>query len=197
MPEANFNKSLNLPSKGGVYVRLKDKGDKVKFLIAGTPHYETIHWVGDKQFELCGKYNSDEPTKATCQYCEDYARAIEEKDKETEKAIRPVTNFYYPILDLVTNKPSIFQFSAKSIHYTIKNYADEGLDVFDTVWVVERTNEQGPNYYKVLNMGKPKLTPENKEQLVLAKELKIKTGKSSDSVTDEVPMPDEPAVEGS
>ena len=197
MPEANFNKSLNLPSKGGVYVRLKDKGDKVKFLIAGTPHYETIHWVGDKQFELCGKYNSDEPTKATCQYCEDYARAIEEKDKETEKAIRPVTNFYYPILDLVTNKPSIFQFSAKSIHYTIKNYADEGLDVFDTVWVVERTNEQGPNYYKVLNMGKPKLTPENKEQLVLAKELKIKTGKSSDSVTDEVPMPDEQEVEGS
>ena len=192
MPEANFSKNLNLPSKGGTYIRLKEKGDKVKFIIAGTPHYETIHWVGDKQFELCGKYNSDDPAKAECSYCEDYAKAVEEKDEKTEKQIRPVTNFYYPILDMTSNKPAIFQFSAKSIHYTIKNYADEGLDVFETLWVVERTNEQGPNYYKVLNMGTPKLSDEQKEQLALAKKLKPKTGKASQSVSDEeVPLPDE------
>lgn len=193
MPEAAFNKNLSLPSKGGTYVRLKDKGDKVKFIIAGTPHYETIHWVGDRQFELCGKYNTEDPAHAECQYCDQYAKAVEEKDEKTEKAIRPVTNFYYPILDLNTEKPAIFQFSAKSIHYTIKNYADEGLDVFDTIWVVERTNEQGPNYYKVLNMGNAKLTKELKEQLELAKKLKVKTGKPSSSVSEEeVPPPDEP-----
>ena len=192
MPEASFNKNINLPSKGGTYIRLKEKGDKVKFVIAGTPHYETIHWTADRQFELCGKYNSDNPEKAECIYCDQYAEAIEANDEKKQKAIRPVTNFYYPILDLATNKPSIFQFSAKSIHYTIKNYSDEGLDVFDTVWVVERTNEQGPNYYKVLNMGTPKLTAEQKEQLELAKKLKVKSGKPSSSVSDEeVPPPSE------
>lgn len=192
MPEAAFSKNIQLPSKGGQFVRLKDKGDKVKFVIAGTPHYETIHWVGDKQFELCGKYNSDNPAKAECQYCDQYQEAVEAGDEKTEKQIRPVTNFYYPILNLLIDKPAIFQFSAKSIHYTIKNYSDEGLDVFDTVWVVERTNEQGPNYYKVLNMGSPKLTAEQKEQLELAKKLKVKAGKPSSSVSDEdIPMPDD------
>jgi hypothetical protein len=182
MQNADFGKNLNLPSKGGLYIRLKEKGDKVKFLISGTPTYETIHWVGDKEKVLCAKYNSDNPEKAECDICEKYRMAVENNDEAEQKANRPVTNFYYPILDLNSNKPSIFQFSAKSIHYTIKNYADEGLDVFNTVWVVERTNEQGANYYKVLNMGVPKLSGEQEEQFEIAKKLKPANGKPSESI---------------
>jgi len=177
MPVADFNKKLNLPSKGGQYIRLKEKGDKVKFIIANTPHYETIHFI-NREVVVCGKYNSDDG-KGDCEYCDMYKKAIEDGDETKERNLRPVTNFYYPILDLTNNKPAIFQFSAKSIHYTVKNYADEGVDVFNSIWSVERTNEQGANYYKVLCLGSPKLTKEQEEQLALAKKLEIKARESA------------------
>lgn len=179
MPEASFNKELNLPGGTGTFVKLKGKGDKLKFRIANTPHYETIHWVGDKP-ELCGKFNSDEKG-SSCEHCEAYDRAVEDGDEKKSKAIKAQTNFYYPILNLDTGKPAIFQFSAKSIHYTIKGYADEDVDVFNCDWSVERTEEQG-NYYKVLRLGDKKLSPELQEQYELAKKLKIKS-KESQSIT--------------
>ncbi len=189
MPEASFEKNLNLPSSGGRYVKLSKKGDKIRFRIAGTPHYETKHFLGDKEIEFCGKYNSDD-TKATCKYCEDYATALEMGDEKTAKQIKPFTTFYYPILDLGDNKAKIFQFNAKGIHYTIKNYADEGVDVFACDWSVERTEEQGPNYYKVLRLDGKKLTKEQDEELVKAKGFKL-SQKPSSSVSTEGELSDE------
>lgn len=194
MLTADFNKDLNLPSRGGKYIRLKEKGDKVKFIIAGTPHYETIHF-DNKEVVLCGRYNSEDG-KGRCDYCDRYKKAIEEGDENAERNFRPITNFYYPILDLVNNTPAIFQFTAKTIHYTVKNYADEGVDVFNSVWSVERTNEQGANYYKVLCLGVRGLTEEQKEQLKLAKQLKVKARESTSVVeqSEEEPI-EEPTEE--
>ena len=48
MPEAQFGQRLNLPVGGGSFLKLKSKGDKIKFVIANTPHYETLHWVDRK-----------------------------------------------------------------------------------------------------------------------------------------------------
>ena len=192
MPVADFNKKLNLPTKGGQYIRLKEKGDKVKFIIAKTPHYETIHFI-NREPVICGKYNSEDGD-GDCQYCDMYKKAIEDGNETKERDLRPVTNFYYPILDLSDDRPAIFQFSAKSIHYTVKNYADEGVDVFNNIWSVERTNEQGANYYKVLSLGTPKLTKEQGEQLTIARAQKVKARESSsiniEKPTEEVNLDD-------
>ena len=183
MPTADFNKNLNLPSGGGRYVKLSKKGDKIKFRIATTPHYETKHFLGDKEFSLCGKYNSEDP-KTTCKYCQDYALALENNDEVVAKQLKPMTTFYYPVLDINEGKAKIFQFTAKSIHYTIKGYADEGVDVFACDWSVERTEEQGANYYKVLRLDATELTKEQEEELNKAKAFKFDQ-KASDSISEE------------
>lgn len=180
MPVADFGKDLNLPSTPSVFIKLTSKGDKIKFRIADVPVYDTKHFVGDKQIEICGKYNSDDP-KAKCQWCDKWQERVKAGDKDGARAIAPVTTFYYRVLDLKENRAGVFQFNAKSIHYTIKNYADEGADVFQTDWVVERTEEPG-SYYKILSLpGKP-LNEEQMEQMDIAKNLKLTVGRESSSV---------------
>ncbi len=186
MPEAAFDKELNLPSDSGRYVKLSKKGDKIKFRIAATAHYETKHFLGGKEVTFCGKYNSDDHN-ASCKYCEDYQLAVDNGDTETAKQLKPSTTFYYPIVDLTNAKEPkarIFQFTAKGIHYTIGGYAKEGVDVFGCDWVVERTEEQG-NYYKVLRLDSKLLSKEQNEALEQAKLLKLNRGLASSSIADE------------
>jgi len=179
MPDADFGKKLNLPSADGRYAKLAKKGDKIKFRIANTPHYETKHFLPEKEVVFCEKYNADDPT-LTCKYCDDYQTAFDIGDEVMAKQLRPSTTFYYPILDLNLNKARIFQFTAKSIHYSIKGYADEGVDVFACDWSVERTEESGANYYKILRLDTSALDKVQMEQLLIAKEFKLesKTSKS-------------------
>jgi hypothetical protein len=181
MPEAAFDQNLNLPSSNTTFVKLKSKGDKIKFRIAANPHYETVHFI-DKHPVLCTKYNTEDK-KAKCVHCDKYALLVEAgKEKETEaRDIKPVTNFYYPILNLADDTAGIFQFTAKSIHYTIAGYAKEGLDVFGSDWVVERTEEKG-SYYKVLRLDGSKLSAEQKEMLLKANGFKMKALNTSSSV---------------
>lgn len=182
MPTADFDKDINLPKEIGKYAKLSEKGEKIKFVIAKTPEYETKHFLGGKDWSLCGRYNADDP-EAECVYCDQYQAMVEKSDEEGAKQLRPVTTFYYPILDLDTNKPRIFQFSAKSIHYTIKGYMNEGVDVFSGAWLVERTEEKG-NYYKILRLDLKELTKEQKESLEIAKGYSMEK-KESNSVKEE------------
>lgn len=180
MQTAGFDKDLNLPSSGGKYRKLKSKGEKIKFRIAATPQYETKHFIGDNNIVTCGKFNTDDK-KATCKYCDQYEAMVSAGDKDGAKQIAPVSSFYYPILNLDTNEAEIFQFNAKSIHYTIKGYSDEGVNVFECDWSIERTEEKG-NYYKVLRLSDKPLTKEQKEVYEKAKLLKL-SGKESSSVS--------------
>lgn len=184
MPEAAFGQQINVPSTGGSYIKLKGKGDKVKFIIAGTPHYETQHWI-DGHPVLCDRYNGSDKN-APCQYCDQYQAALEEAgdDKDAQKLANkkgPVTTFYYPILNLADDKPAIFQFTAQSIHWNISSYADEGMNVMEQTWLVTRTETPG-SYYDVKNLGIQRLTAEQEEALERASKLKIKLGKESSSV---------------
>lgn len=190
MQEANFNKNLNLPKLGGNFLKLKAKGDKIKFRIASTPHYETKHWLAARETVMCAKFNSDDK-KAVCVYCEKYQKLQDVGEKEEAKQMAPVTTFYYPILNLENNTPAIFQFTAKGIHYTIKGYADENVNVFGCDWSVERTEEPG-NYYKILRLGNDELTPVQKEAYEAAKLIKLKAKESASVVLDEeISLPEE------
>lgn len=191
MPEATFGHRLNLPSAGSSFVKLNSKGDKIKFAIANTPHYETHHWLSRTEKVVCEKYNTEDK-EAKCKFCDDWKKLLDAGKKDAARQIAPVTTFYYPIVDLAKNVPSIFQFTAKSIHYTISGYAEEDVDVFDCIWVVERTEEKG-NYYKILNLGALKLNKEQQEAMAKAKEIKLKAIGESSSVVmgDDVPPPTE------
>jgi hypothetical protein len=190
MPEADFGKNLNLPSGDGRYAKLSKKGDKIKFRIAGTPHYETKHFLPDKTIALCEKYNADDPA-LTCKYCDDYQKAVDIGDENMARQMKPVTTFYYPIVDLNLNKARIFQFTAKGIHYGIKGYADEGVDVFGCDWVVERTEDKKAGYYKVLRLDSKALTKEQDEQLKIAKTFKLNQRTSKSIQPDEGELTEE------
>jgi len=181
MPEAPFDKNINLPKGSSLYVRLANKGDKIKFRIAKTPTYETKHWLDKNTVVLCKKYNDDDPS-VDCEHCNQYREAVASQDKEKMKQIKPVTSFHYPILNLTDNTPAIFEFTAKSIHYTIKGYADEGVDVMGCDWSVERTEEKG-KFYKVLRLADKPLTEDQKVAIEKAKLITV-GGKKSESVTE-------------
>jgi len=191
MPLATFGKNLNLPSSGGKFIKLKAKGDKLKFRIAGQPVYETQHWIAEKQAVLCGRFNSEDK-KALCQYCDQYQKLVDAGQKDEAKELAPVTTFYYPILHLLDDSAGIFQFTAKSIHYTIGGYADEGVDVFACDWSIERTEDPG-NYYAVKRLGDKPLNEEQQDQYEVAKGLKINRGKESTSISLEEAQDIEPA----
>ena len=177
MPKAEFGRELDLPASEGRYIRLKSQGDKIKFRIAGTPVYQVDHWVEGEKIP-CKKYGGG---GGECSFCEDYRRAVELGDEEMQRKFRPVTTFLYPILNRVTGKAQIFQFTAKSIHYAISGYAKEGVDVFGCDWVVERTEEPGSGYYSVMRLGSEELTEEEQAQLERARGFLLE-GKSSKSV---------------
>ena len=183
MPEASFSKDLNLPKGNSLYVKLAGKGDKIKFRIATTPFYVTRHWTSPRTTELCEKYNSD--NVKPCKHCEEYDKLMAQDKKEEAKEHRPITTFKYPILNYEGDLPAIFEFTAKSIHYSIKGYADEGVDVFACDWSVERTEEQG-NYYKVLRLNDSKLSEKQQEALDKAKTFKLADRQSSSVVSGEV-----------
>lgn len=188
MPEAGFNnRNLNLPSGTGKYVKLKAKGDKIKFLIAGTPQYETKHWISDRDSVLCSKYNSEDKD-ARCLNCEAWHEALEEAGQDKKKIeeankLKPQVTFYYPILNLNDNIAAIFQ-TTQSVHWTIVGYAEDGVDVFKCAWAVERTEDPG-SYYVVRRLDEVKLTPDQKQEMEKAKAQKLNKGKSSSSVVED------------
>lgn len=195
MPEANFDRNINLPTSGGKYIRLKAKGDKIRFLIANTPHYETKHWISDRDTILCNKYNG-QPKGSVCKYCDEYkealAKAGEDKKKiEAANKLRAGVTFYYPVLNLDTDEANIFQ-TAPSVHWTIVGYKEEGVDVFKCAWSVNRTEVAG-NYYEVRRLDPVKLTPEQQEAYEQAKSVTLSKGKTSSSVVadEDAPLPEE------
>ena len=187
MPEAGFKRDTDLPVTGGKYLRLKAKGDKIKFLIANTPHYETKHWTSERENVLCDRYNG-QGKKAVCVACVKYrdllALAGDDKEKiEIANKLKPQVTFYYPVLDLKTDEPVIFQ-TSPSVHWTIVGYKEDGVDVFACAWAVERTEEPG-KYYEVRRLDAVKLSTDQEESLARAKQIVLSKGQASSSVTEE------------
>lgn len=187
MPEAGFTRDINLPSSGGKYLRLKAKGDKIRFLIASTPHYETKHWISDSENVLCTKYNGQDK-KAKCEWCDKFKDLLvkagdDKKLVQEANKLKAKTDFFYPILNLITEESNIFQ-TTQSVHWEIVGYKEDGVDVFKCAWVVERTEEPG-KYYSVRRLDEVKLTPEQKEVLESAKAIVLNKGISSSSIVDE------------
>jgi hypothetical protein len=183
MPTAGFDDNLNLPSGNSRFIKLKAKGDKIKFRIASTPQYQTIHFIGDKKTEICARYNGGDP-KAFCQYCEQAQKLMDSGKEEEGKKLAPTTNFFYPIVNMDTNEAQIFKFTAKGIHYNIKGYSDEGVDVFACTWSVERTEDPG-NYYVIKRLDEKALTEAQSKAYEVAKHFDLKAKLSSSVVLEE------------
>ena len=181
MPTAKFGTELNLPKGESRYLKLKAKGDVIKFRLAGVPFYQTDHWI-NKEKITCEKYNSED-NSAPCGYCEQYEEAVNAGDKQAQREYRPVTTFMYPVLDRNTGRAGIFQFTAKSIHYGIDGYSKMGVDVFGCDWAVTRNEEKG-NYYSVMRLGEDILSAEEQKELKRASEFELE-GKQSESVKPE------------
>jgi len=189
MQEAGFDKNLNVPRAGGLYIKLTAKGEKIRFIIAAPPKYETKHWIGDKESVLCDKYNSPD-NKTPCTFCDQWqamrqVAGDDKKQMEVANKLKPQATFFYPILNLNNNTAGIFQ-TAPSVHWTIVGYKDDGVDVFGCAWGVERTEVTG-NYYVTRRLDKVDLTEEQEEALEKAKGLTVGKGKESHTVVEDIP----------
>ena len=190
MPVIKFGQDLNLPKGESKYIKLRNKGEFILFRIAGTPTYETDHWVNKEKFS-CDKYNSAD-NDTPCHYCDDYATALAKGDKKVARDIKPVTTFRYPILDRTTGKAGIYEFTAKSIHYGVDGYKRMGIDVFGCDWRVDRlkqtVDEPGSEFWSLKRLGEGVLSKEEKAELKKASEFELE-GKESESVNpEEVPI---------
>ena len=180
MPEASFGKKLHLPQNEGRFIKLEHKDDKIRFRIANTPHYQTKHFLDDKTAVFCEKYNTEDK-QATCRYCDQYQRIFDEKGKKAAEYLKPVVTFYYPIVNMDTNEAQIFEFRARSIHYTIAGYADDGIDVFAYTWGVARIEEPG-NYYLIKRLTDKPLSQPQLDAMKVAKTFRLASKKSSSVV---------------
>ena len=190
MPAIEFGQELNLPKGESKYLKLRNKGDYIVFRIAGTPVYETDHWINREKVS-CDKYNSLD-NDAPCHYCDEYEAAVSADDKQAIRDLKPVTTFMYPILDRTSGKAGIYQFTAKSIHYGIDGYSKMGIDVFGCDWRVDRNkqtvDEAGPEFWSLKRLGEGVLSKEEKAELKRANEFELEGKQSESVVSDEVPI---------
>lgn len=157
MPSFNMGETLNI-DKGGMFVKLKSKGDKIKFRLIKGGYYDGKHFIknGDKwivtdcpkimhgmECEYCDKYISIRTQADLLQNDEEKKSVMKEADGYKAKM-----TFYYPIIDREDGKGKILKTSLVVRQELEQEYKD-GIDVFEYDYVLTRTEESPAKYYKL------------------------------------------------
>jgi len=178
MPEASFDKDIRVPGgQRSQFVQLKKKGEKIRFRIAATPHYNAKHWLSRTEWVFCPRTMDESDAVVPCEYCNKLEEAFQIQDqKERDEEVRkwkPKLNFYYPILNLDTKEAQIFN-TTLSVHLAIRDNEKAGVDVFKSDWQVTRNEGSPANYYGTVRLAETsKLTKKEEEALKVAKELDL------------------------
>ncbi len=157
MPSFNLGEALNI-DKGGMFVKLKSKGDKLKFRLIKGGYYDGKHFIknGDKwvvtncprimngeECEYCNKYTSIRTQADLLQDKEERESVMKEADKYKVKM-----TFYYPIIDREDGKGKILQ-TTLSVRQELEQEYKDGIDVYEYDYVLTRTEESPSKYYKL------------------------------------------------
>lgn len=157
MPNFNMGETLNIDN-GGLFIKLKAKGDKVKFRLIKGGYYDGKHFIKKEDGWVvtpCPKIMNEEH----CDYCEQYftlrneANAIEDKTAKEKKLkeadfYRVKMTFYYPIIDRDTGLGKILK-TTLSVRQDLETEFKDGIDVYEYDYVLTRTEESPAKYYKL------------------------------------------------
>jgi hypothetical protein len=188
-----FNTKITA-DKGGSFINLKVKGDKVRFRLIAPPYYDGKHFIkeGEKWSVVsCEKIM----TESYCEHCEKYYKLIkeakEQKDKNTQaektneaRQYKVKITFYYPIVDREDNKGKVLK-CPLLIRIKIDNEVANGIDVLKYDYVMNRTEKPGNDYYSLTRMDSVDSKPLTKEEKIEGKKAleivqSMKGEKSSD-----------------
>lgn len=152
----------DMPSTGGMYLKVKEKGDTIQFLIAKAPTYVGKHFLRKEDgwdVPGCPRINSQED----CDYCVKFFKAMAElkklkEAKAPEAEWKPLetearkwgasTTFYFPVLDRATGKFGILQ-TTQGVRNQINAYHENGTDVLSKEFILRNTGKPGKEKYLV------------------------------------------------
>ena len=176
MPNFNMGETLDI-DRGGLFVKLKSKGDKVKFRLIKGGYYDGKHFIkngDDWIISYCPRIMN----KLSCDYCEKCFNIIAEakllQDKnEKEKMMKEARKFqskitfYYPIIDRDSGKGKVLK-TTMSVRLDLEAEFNEGIDVYEYDYVLTRTEESPAKYYKLTRLDSKDcidLSPEEVEEM--------------------------------
>lgn len=152
-----MGETLNI-DKGGMFVKLKAKGDKIKFRLIKGGYYDGKHflkqdekWVisncprimNGLECEYCNKYFSIKTQADLLQNEEEKKSVMKEADKFKVKM-----TFYYPVIDREDGKGKILK-TTTSVRQELEQEYKDGIDVYEYDYVLTRTEESPAKYYKL------------------------------------------------
>jgi hypothetical protein len=203
MPYANYGEKANY-ERGGLFVRVKEKGEKVTVRLAGKPFYKGQHFMKDPE---TNKWNIfDCPRIMTEEHCPDcetsfafYKDAKDkealgapkdevEKLKEKGKQFKATIKWFYPILNRDTGKAAILE-TGPSVRNKIDAEVAAGTQVMNYDYVLLVTKLPGNDYYAFTrkdSMDADPITDYDKIELEKAKNFDLSdlTGGSKESHQD-------------
>lgn len=124
--------------KGGMFVRLKNNGDKIVGAFCGDPYAKEVVWIGQKSEE----YNPDNP-----------------EHKGVRSSLRVSLNFFVP----AENKMKVIEGSAQFFKSIVKVKEKYGIDHW--LFEIERQGEAGDPKTKYSILPEEKIGPELRAQL--------------------------------
>lgn len=145
-----------------VYLRLKERGDKVTIRIASSPYREPKVWKAEVKAPL----GSEEVLKLTGKQ---WGAVYRDPDFNVTEV------FHWKVLDRDSGEAKIFT-GTGGVYKTIKEYAQmeawgdpQGYD-----FQIERTEEPGRNYYKVTPLPNKEPLTARQDLLIVALDMKEK-----------------------
>lgn len=189
MPVQSLSFGQNLPSTGGLFLRIKEKGDQVQFKIAQEPVYTGKHFIQTEtgwDVSECPRIASGDE----CERCNKYFELMSmvkkfkaaEKVDDTHPEVKRMRNearqyavsieFYFPILDRGDGKFKILQ-TTNGVRNKFNVQFEAGVDVMGTEWILRNTGSPSPaERYMLAPVDSSKvapLTPEEVEEWNRAK----------------------------
>ena len=186
----------DIQGSSNMYLRVKQKGDKIQFRIAQNPTYVGKHFIKKQDgwsVPNCPRINSQEE----CDMCEKYfeimssAKSADKKEAdELKKVARDYAvsiTFYFPVLNREEGKFGILQ-TTRGVRNKINEFYENGTDVFSKDFVLRNTGSDSPKDLYSLTIvdssDTPPLTEEEEAELKKAKEFDMST--INDGTEDEI-----------
>lgn len=146
----------NMPNSGNLYLRAKQKGDKLTFRIAQNPVYTGKHFtkLEDGKWDVisCPRINEG----SECEFCELFFKfkaeakklkgVDDKKAKENEEQARNYSvavSFYFPVLNRDTEEFGILQ-TTMGVRNKLNAQHEAGVKVLEKDWILLNTGSANP-----------------------------------------------------
>lgn len=172
MPYVDFGEKVNFNSSQ--FLKLKSKGDSIKFRILGRPFIDGKHFSktpeGEWDIKACPRINEH----GKCGLCDQFFsiimkakktgdKTLIEQSKKEAEPFKSTVSVYYPIINRATEEFGVFQ-TTMGIREEIEAEAALGTKVLEADFMVMRTEVPG-KYYRFSKVDSAETLPLTEKEL--------------------------------